>query len=253
MIARAAALFVVIVLLVGCAGKSDHEKSIKLGQVHYEMGIDALRKGNLPIAFRELIKARSFQPNDAGIDAALALAWRYRGDLKKSAALYQQSLQSKSVPATHNNYGNLLLQMGDLLAAEKQFRLALADPRYTRQDMVFINLGDVLSAQGKYDKAIAAYRKAGMINPKQILSKLREAEAFIRSHREGYAEALLRTMLRQQPTNGAALKALLPLLKQHHNMPQATVFLNKYIAAVTMPKEKRWGQKQLAIVEAWYE
>jgi len=244
----------VALMLVGCAGKKEAAiKRIKQGQVHYDMGVDALHKGNLPLAFRELIKAQSFQPDNANINATLALAWRYRGDLQQSDTLYRQALHTRPTPPMHNNYGNLLLQMGDLSNAEKQFRLALADPRYARQDIAFINLGDVLSAQGEFDQAITAYRKAGLINPRQSLSKLREAEAFISSHRETYAEALLLTLLRQQPANRAALEAVLPLLKQSHNPSQANTLLNKYLIVSTQLHDKDWGQQQIDEVKQWHE
>jgi len=254
MVVRVAMLSITLLLLLtGCAGSAAHEKNIKQGQVHYDMGVDALRKGNLPIAFRELIKAQSFQPDNADINATLALAWRYRGDFTRSAALYRQALQRNPTPSMHNNYGILLVQMKDLPQASKQFRLALADPRYIHQDMAFINLGGVLLAQEKYDEAIAAYRKAGMINPTQNLSKLREAEAFIASDRAAYAEALLLTMLREQLTNRAALEAVLPLLKLHRGSSQATALLNHYIGASAIPTEKKWAQQQLSAVERWDE
>ncbi|MDX8413278.1 MAG: tetratricopeptide repeat protein [Mariprofundales bacterium] len=250
---RATLFVALLLLLTGCAGSAAHEKSIKQGQVHYEMGVDALRKGNLPIAFRELIKAQSFEPDNADIIATLALAWRYRGDFARSSALYRQALQRNPTPSMHNNYGILLVQMKDLTQASKQFNLALADPSYIHQDMAFINLGGVLLAQKKYDEAIAAYRKAGMINPTQTLSKLREAEAFIASHREAYAEALLLTMLREQVTDRAALEAVLPLLKLRRDASQATALLHHYIGSSALPNEKKWAQQQLRAVEAWDE
>ncbi|MDQ6963821.1 MAG: tetratricopeptide repeat protein [Mariprofundales bacterium] len=242
-----------LLLLAGCAGKSTQHNILKQGEVHYEMGVDALRKQNLPLAFRELLKAQSFLPDSAKVNAALALAWRYRGDLDRSAELYRRALRIKSVPATHNNYGSLLLQRGRLQQAEKQFRMALDDPRYVRQDMVLINLGDLYAAQGRYDDAIASYRRAGLINPAQNISKLREAAAFIASNRESYAEALLLTLLRQQPTSRAALEELLPLLQQHHNRAEARRLLINYGDLSAQPSERGWAQQQLESVEGWHE
>jgi len=244
----------IVLLLTGCsASKELANKSHKQEQVHYDMGVDALRKGNLPIAFRELLKAQSFQPDSAKIKATLALAWRYRGDLHKSAQLYRQALLTQPTSAMHNNYGNLLLQMGDLANAEKQFRLALTDPSYIRQDMALINLGDVLTAQGEFDQAIKSYRQAGRINPNQNISQLREAEAFISSHRKPYAEALLLTMLRQQPDDLAALKAILPLLQQNHNRSQATALLHHFLTANQDPNASQWVEQQMHVVEQWHE
>ncbi len=234
-----------LLLLGGCVGKHDDEATrIKQGNVHYEMGIDALRKGDIPIAFRELMRAQSFRPDDAEVIAALALAWRYRGDLKKSDELYRKAIQIKPVPAMHNNYGNLLLQMGRPVEAEREFRLALDDPRYTRQDIAFINLGDALAAQGRYDEAIAAYRKAGIINPRQNTSRLREAEAFIASHRQPYAEALLLTMLRHHPAERAPLEMLLPLLRKEGRHDEASALLKRFIESTDNAEDRKWAKTQ---------
>ncbi len=251
---RATIYALVVLLLGGCGGTREEAVKVeKQGQIHYEMGVDALRKNNLPIAFRELLKAQSFQPERADIKAALALAWRYRGDLAKSQQLYRQALRIHPTPAMHNNYGNLLLQMGNLAEAEREFRLALNDPRYTRQDLAFINLGDTLAAEGKYDEAIASYRKATLINPKQRISQLHEAEAFISSHRAPYAEALLLTMLRRQPDNRAALATLLPLLRRGHDAPQATELLHRFQEASKIDADRQWAAQQLQEVKQWHE
>ncbi len=247
--------FAAALLLANCGGSSKHDHAstqLKQGHVHYEMGVDALRKGNIPIAFRELLKAQAFQPDDAETTAALALAWRYRGNLKQSRLLYQQALAHQATPAMHNNYGSLLMQMGALQEAEKQFRLALDDPRYNHQDLAFINLGDLLASQGKYDQAITTYRQASLINPKQSISRLREAKAFADSGRTPYAEALLLTLLRQQPDNRAALDAVLPLLKQRHARQKAQSLLQRYV----QPLKDNAGAQQWATtvrkqIEAW--
>ncbi|MDX8409161.1 MAG: tetratricopeptide repeat protein [Mariprofundales bacterium] len=242
-------------LLTNCGGSSNHNSDatkLKQGHIHYEMGVDALRKGNIPIAFRELLKAQSFQPDDAQTSAALALAWRYRGDLDQSKKLYQQALARQATPAMHNNYGSLLMQMGAQKEAEKQFRLALDDPRYSHQDLAFINLGDLLVSQGKYDQAISTYRQASLLNPRQSASRLREAKAFADSGRAPYAEALLLTLLRQQPDNRTAIKAVLPLLKQRHARQKAQSLLQLYLQPLSDNSEaQQWVSNIRKQIEAW--
>ena len=241
-------------LATGCSAGRDRDDALRIKQahIHYEMGIDALRKGNIPIAFRELMRAQSYQPNDAEILAALALAWRYRGDLKRSRALYERALAIHPTPAMHNNYGSLLLQMGDPKGAEKQFRIALDDPRYPRQELAFINLGDALTAQRRFDQAINAYRQATMINPRQTISILREAAAFVASGRKPYAEALLLTTLRRRPALKEAVAAVLPLLREHHATREALALLARYRRAVgSRPEEEGWAREMEKRVRRW--
>ncbi|RMH52469.1 MAG: tetratricopeptide repeat protein [Zetaproteobacteria bacterium] len=233
-------------LLAGCAATHEQqmEKAAREGELHYEMGVNALRSGDIPVAFRELMRAQKLRPDDAEVTAALALAWRLRGDLHKAEALYRKALAIKPTPAMHNNFGNLLLQMGRPAEAERQFRIALDDPRYTRQDLAFINLGDALAAQGRYDAAIAAYRKARIINPHQHTSRLREAEAFLASKRKPYAVALLLTMLRADPADREALQMVLPLLGAEQR-PEAERLLRRFIEAATNEADRAWAKAQL--------
>ncbi|MDQ6951054.1 MAG: tetratricopeptide repeat protein [Mariprofundales bacterium] len=243
-----------ILLLLATAGCSNNHSEantirIKQGQVHYQMGIDALRQKNLPIAFRELMKAQAFQPNNADITAAMALAWRYRGNLKKANMLYLQALRIKPTPAMHNNYGRLLMQLKDFPGAEKSFRLALDDPSYPRQDIAFISLGDALMAQQHYDQAIDAYRQASLMNPKLSLATLRQAKAFAISGRMPYAEALLLTALRAQPGNRIFLEAVLPLLQEHHAKMNALALIHSY--AKSTNADDQWVTRQKSQVAAW--
>ncbi len=213
--------------------------------LHYALGVDALRKGNLPKAFDELLHAEQMAPDRADVLAALAYAWQLRGNLDKAHAYYVRAIENNPSPATYNNYGGLLLVMNKPEEAEKYFRKALDDPRYRHPDIAYINLGDALLAEDRFNEAIAAYRQAKTLNPGQELSRIREAQAYVRYKRFDYARALYETILRDSPGNRRAIAGLLPLLKKNGNLTEARRQLERFHARTSIPADKAWAEETL--------
>ena len=228
------------------SGKYTPEKQQKLTKLHYQMGIDALNKGLLPKAFKELLEADKIQPGQAKVEDALAYAWRVRGDLDKSERYYKKALAHESRASTQNNYASLLIQMKKYKQAEKLLRQALEDPRYPNQDLVFMNLGDAMLGQGLFNDAIDAYRKAQRFRPNQILPKMKEAAAYIRFNRLNYARALYETLLRKNEGNRLIAEGLLSVLKKQNDLPAARAMLKTYRHQSSNDLDKAWAEDELA-------
>ncbi len=240
----------VALLLAACqsspAQKQTEADAQKRASLHYRIGIDALHKGLLPKAFDELMLADSIEPNNPATLDAIAYAWRVRGNNKEADRYYQRAIRHNPPPATRNNYGSLLIEMGKYKEAVKQLELALEDPRYTKQDLAFTNLGDARQGLKDYEGAIAAYRKAQMIAPHWYYPKYREAIAFMNMKRPNYAQALLESILKEEPANQQVLQALLPLLKQKGDVSLRKHYLQAFIQHSKQPLQKAWAQDELA-------
>ncbi|MDX8407171.1 MAG: tetratricopeptide repeat protein [Mariprofundaceae bacterium] len=241
-------LLICIALSLGAcsSGKYTPEKQQKLTKLHYQMGIDALNKGLLPKAFKELLEADKIQPGQAKVEDALAYAWRLRGDLEKSERYYKKALAHEARASTQNNYASLLIQMKKYKQAEVLLRKALEDPRYPNQDLVFINLGDALLEQGLFNDAIDAYRKAQRFRPNQILPRMKEAAAYIRFNRLNYARALYETLLRKNKDNRFVAEGLLSVLKKQNDLPAARAMLKAYRQQSSNDLDKAWAADELA-------
>lgn len=249
MIVRILALLLIPLLLVGCGNNKrplDPNDPIEnKAKLRYEIGIDALYKGQLPKAFAELMEADRLTPNRPEILDAIGYAWRLHGNTAKAEESYRKAMANSPSPATHNNYGSLLLQMKRPVDAEAQFRLALEDPRYPNQDMAYINLGDALLMQNRADDAIAAYRQARLLNPDQDISLLHEAQAYQKSDRPHYARALYETLLRKVPNSRPVLEGLIPLLRQQGEVVKARQLLTDYLEQASDPLEQAWAKDEL--------
>ena len=243
-----------LLVLTGCqsaATKAHIEKDDKRAKVHYQIGIDALHKNQLPKAFAALIRSNELKPNQPQVLDALAYAWRIHGDNKKAESFYQQALHAGGGAATHTNYGSLLIELERYQEAEKQLLQALDDPSYNKQFITYINLGDARSGMGKYDDAIMDYRKAGLLAPSSSLPAIKQAQAYQSSGRPQYAQALYETLLRNSPTDQTALTAYLPLLKTQQNKQTARNHLAKFLDNTQKPLQKAWANEQLLELTHW--
>jgi len=246
---RTALTLLILISLTACAtaGKVDHaDKQAKLANIHYQLGIDALGKqGMLPKAFDELMKSNKILPNRPEVLDALAYAWLLRGDMKKSEAFYLRAIHHDAGAATFNNYANLLNRLKRYAEAEKTARKALADPRYPNQDLAFINLGDALLGQEKYDDAIQAYLQARVFNSDSALVNLRLARAYFKHGKLQESRALYEIIIRKQPENRQALEGLISVLKQQNDAAAARQILRRFSQQTTSPLDRAWAQSQL--------
>jgi len=221
------------------------EKTEKSAKIHFQLGINALYAGNLPKAFEELMHSNKILPKQPDVLDALAYAWRTRGNTSKAEELYKESLAVNSRASTENNYGNLLVSLKRYHEAETHLRIALEDPRYQKQDLTLINLGDALLGQDRFVDAIASYRKATLINPSQNISKLREASAYVQVKRFNYAQALYQSMLNKKPNNRHALEGLIAILIQQHQVQSARQYLANYIEKEKDPLNRAWANDEM--------
>lgn len=235
----------IALLFVACAGTGDHDALKKRSDAHYDIGVDALRHGQLAKAFDELLEADKLMPNQPHVLDALANAWRMRGDLEKSEQLFRKALRYGDKPSIHTNYASLLLQMHRFADARREISATLEDPRYPKQDIAYMILGDSLIGEGKLEEGIEAYRQAGRINPRQLLSRLREARVYAKSGRYSFAIALYETLLREHPDNREAVESIMPLLKQQGEQQKIRYYLLQLRNYTRIAADKAWASEQL--------
>jgi len=246
---RLSAVIFTAMLLAGCQSSAQkqisEEKDLNRAKLHYQIGLDALHKNQMPKAFDELMKAEAINPNHADMLDALGYAWRLRGNLKKSESYYLRAIHAGGGASAHTNYGSLLLEMKRFEDAKLQLEKALEDPRYKNQFVAFINLGDAQLGLGDPDAAILSYRQAGALNPRQTLSRIKEAEAYVSNKRYNYAQALYETILRENNLNRAALEGLIRLLALRNDSGAARGYIKAYIEKSTSELDRAWATDEL--------
>ncbi len=230
------------------ASKRLDEDANKRARLHYQLGLDALHKGTVPKAFEELYISDKIKPNQPDTLDAIAYAWRLRGDNKKAEQFYKKAIKADAGSSTYNNYGSLLNELGKYDDAIKNLTLALEDPRYRNQSLVFLNLGDAYVGKGNLEEAVKAYRKAKLLSPNWTYPELREAAAYTTFHRPNYAQALYETILRKKPANQQALAELIALLKGKGQDSLLRSYIQAFIKANPDKLQQAWAKDELALL-----
>jgi len=224
----------------------DPDKQARLANIHYRLGVDALgKRGMLPKAFQELMRSNEILPDQPQVLDALAYAWLLRGDMKKSETYYLRAIRHHAGAATYNNYANLLNRLKRFPEAEKASRQALNDPSYPHQDLAFINLGDALLGQNRFDDAVHAYQQAQVFNPGSNLVNPKMANAYARHGKLREARALYEVLIRQQQDNRPAVEGLVSVLEQQHDNATARKVLTRFSEHASAALDKAWAQNAL--------
>lgn len=239
-------LGIAALLLCGCTtSHKEPGQNEKLARLHYQLGVDALGKGMLPKAFDELMQSNTLHPDQPEVLDALAYAWLLRGDMEKSEEFYRKSLRIKPMASSQNNYANLLNKLERYQEAEVMALKALDDPRYPNQDLAFINLGDALLGQGKFEEAIKSYGQAQLFNSDNLLPKLKTAEAYARVNRFNEAEALYKDLMLKQKNNRTIVEGLLGILKKQNRLTEARHLLGDFGNNAASPQDRAWAKDEL--------
>ena len=240
-------LLLCIGLLASCQTTShiDQEKYNKRAKFHYQIGLDSLQRGQLPKSFDKLIQSNKITPNQPATHEALAYALRVKGNMEQSESFYKQAIAAGGTSSPFTNYGALLVSLQRYKEAENLLLKALEDPRYRKQYITLIHLGDALAGQNQPTKAIASYRKAALINPNQNISQLKEAQLYIKTGRLNYGQALYETILRKEPTLRPALEALIALFIKRSNINAARKHLANYLEKEKAPLNRAWANDEL--------
>ncbi len=228
--------------------KKLNENADKRAALHYQLGLDAIHKGFIPKAFEELYISDKIKPNQPDTLDAIAYAWRLRGDNKNADKFYKKAIDNDAGPATYNNYGSLLNDMGEYEQALVNFELALKDPRYRNQSLIFVNMGDSYVGLNNLTLAVQSYRKAGMIAPNWVYPQLKEAAAYIKFKRPNYAQALYETLLRREPANQEALSGLIGLLKGKNQDALLRQYIQAFIDTTPDKLQQAWANDELALL-----
>ncbi len=169
--ALAGALFLGVLLLSSCASSQDEQVRRLRARSLYEQGLRSLADRQLSVGLSSLKEAVQLDPDN---------------------------------PIFHNALGVLLLDLRKPAEAEVEFQKAVGlDPNYAEAHH---NLGLSFAEQGRYEQAIAAYRKALSLpvypTPEVGYYNLGRAYAQVNKLRE--AEEALRTAIQLEPKLAAA-------------------------------------------------
>jgi len=162
------AMSVLCLGIAACAsnesGKLHKPEPDRASEINLEIGIDHLRKGNLPQAKEKIDRALEQNPRNAKAQMAAGLLYDRLGDIKKADSHFDRALTlDPKNPDLANNYAAFLCKNERYERGEKFALQAASNPLYGTPEVAYLNAGqcaqagkDLKRAEGYYRQAIAA-------------------------------------------------------------------------------------------------
>lgn len=158
------------------------------GDIYAEMGREYLKQGQPTVALRKLKHGLEVDPDNAQIHAVLGLLYQRLGEHGPANRHYATASELEPQnPYFHNAWGSYLCQQEDFPAADRQFRLALANPLYDRPWQAATNAGVCALRAGDTEAAEGYLRRALSGNPQVALALQKMMQ--ITLQRQDYTEA----------------------------------------------------------------
>lgn len=142
---------------------------------HYNLGRLYLDRQGYAEAIAELQTAITLKPDDANAHNNLGLAMKHNRDLNGALAQYQEAVRlNPRLASAQNNLANVLYMRRDFNGAVEHYRAAIAlqnKPKLSDAEKATLadthmNLGSVLDDAGRPDDAIAEYKEALQLQPR---------------------------------------------------------------------------------------
>ena len=144
-------------LLTACVTPQRVERSA----TRTTLGTAYLSEGNPSDAIATLEEATKLNPRNADAWEKLALAYYAKNAPDKATKAFQKAIRLEPTKAEiRNNYGLMLLNMGQVQAAIDEFNIALADLSYRNTALVLNNLGQAYYQNKEYEASINALNQA---------------------------------------------------------------------------------------------
>ncbi len=150
----------------GPAERTLLDPSVRAG---FERGLQLQKAGDLAGAEDAYLRALKSDPNNAQINANLAVLYETTGRFQLAESHLRQAINvAPKNPSAHNNLGVVLYRMGNYDGALIEFNRALALD--STQFDAYTNKGLIFMRWGRYDDARRAFAQVLVVDPNNALA-----------------------------------------------------------------------------------
>lgn len=174
---KIAGVGVLVLLLAGCTTVNTSEDTKRAAELNAQLGLGYLKQGQYKRALHKLDKALNYDENNANAHHYKAELYRRLNDPKKAEEHYKLAMELAPENLTiQNNYGVHLCDSGKYDEAIALFKKPLEDSLYSNKASSYENIGLCRLRQGQIEKAEQAFKQALKFNPKASKSLLKLAQ-----------------------------------------------------------------------------
>jgi len=199
-------------------------------QTRFLFALDLAQAGRADDARGQYEDVIALMPDFAEAHSNLGLLALRRGDLEVAEAQCRKALSARAdFPEANYNLGAVLERRGDLQRAEAAYRDALRQkPSLPEANNA---LGVLLAKTARLDEALASFEREVAVNPSFVEARNNLGLALLQRQREREAETQLREALRLDPAHADAHNNLGVALRRQGKLEDA---LKEYAEAVRL-------------------
>ncbi len=178
---RIRSLFILLILITIITCCASREKLLREIDVHYELGLQNLRNGNLVQAHEEFEKIKAIAPKDDRAFAGLGLTFYLQGKFDLALRSYQKAIElNPQEPEYYNNMAAALGKLGRWNDVIQFCQMALDNPGYSTPGFAYYNMGCAYFNLGMQQNAVEFFKKSIEQNPTYIEPHLQMGKALSR-------------------------------------------------------------------------
>lgn len=155
-------------MLGGCVSPNTRAtQPEKAAELNLELGVDYLRKGNLPQAKEKIDRSLEQNPRNAKAHTVAGMLYDRLNDPDKADSHYQRAVALDAEnPDLKNNYAAYLCQKGKYERGQKLALEAAQNPLYQTPEIGFLNAGTCARNAGDMKRAEESFRRALAVKPR---------------------------------------------------------------------------------------
>jgi len=159
---------IIAYLISACSGQNaQHDE--QLAAATREIGEAYMRQGDYTSALRELLKAKSLNPEDPFVQNDLGLCYMAKKRMPDAIAHFQKAVALKpSYTPARNNLGAAYLAIEEWDKAIATFKEITKDALYATPQFPLSNLGVAYYRKGNYSTALNYYKEALKLQPNLV-------------------------------------------------------------------------------------
>ena len=183
-----------LTLLFGCAAQQQEQEVAKLrAKATYEQAVRNLRENRLALGLAALKEALLLDPDNALYHNTLGLVLLNMGRAQEAQAEFQTAVDlDKASPDFLHNLGIAYAQQGRFDDAIASYKKALTFPTYTTPEVAYYNMGEAYIRLNKPQEAQESFRAAIQMEPTMVAAHYGLGLALSQGGRREEAKAAFR-------------------------------------------------------------
>ncbi len=196
-----ALIITTLLILSSCASKPEQKaEDNRKGDLHYQMGVTYLNKGNVEMAFFELNKAVRLKPRDAEVRFAIGTVYLYKGEPERAIGELKEALRLNPTHAdAYNNLGAAYARIEKWDLAIEACQKALDQIGYQTPEKALTIIGWSYYKKNDPVNSIGYLKRALEIKPGSPDAANKLSEVYISEGSLDKAQAILASLVTRYP------------------------------------------------------